>query len=47
MRMDVVWRIADNMNALMAIPNLIALTFLGRIVLKDTKDYLKRIGENG
>lgn len=44
MRMDVVWRIADNMNALMAIPNLIALIFLGKVVLIDTREYLKRIG---
>jgi len=42
MRMDVVWRIADNMNALMAIPNLIALAFLSKKVLEDTSDYLKR-----
>lgn len=42
MRMDIVWRIADNMNALMAVPNLIALTFLSKKVLEDTEDYLKR-----
>ncbi|MCX4267505.1 MAG: sodium:alanine symporter family protein [Lachnospiraceae bacterium] len=45
MRMDVVWRIADNMNALMAIPNLIALTFLGKVVLTDTRNYLEKIEE--
>lgn len=43
MRMDVVWRIADDMNALMAIPNLIALVFLAQVVLEDTREYLKRI----
>lgn len=43
MRMDVVWRIADNMNALMAIPNLIALAFLRKVVLLDTQNYLGRI----
>lgn len=47
MRMEVVWRIADDMNALMAVPNLIALAFLGRIVLRDTRDYLKRTGTAG
>lgn len=42
MQMEVVWRIADNMNALMAIPNLIALTFLSKKVLGDTADYMER-----
>lgn len=43
MRMDIVWKIADNINALMAIPNLIALLFLSQEVIKETKQYLTKI----
>ncbi len=34
-----VWLLADTLNALMAIPNLIALLLLGPVVFKLTKDY--------
>lgn len=36
----VVWNLADALNALMAIPNLIAVLFLSGIIAKDTKFYL-------
>ncbi len=36
-----VWAIADTLNALMAIPNLIALALLSGIVIKSTKEYFE------
>lgn len=38
--LDVVWDIADILNALMAIPNLIAVLFLSPVIVKETKRYL-------
>lgn len=38
--LDVVWDIADILNALMAIPNLIAVLLLSPVVVKETKRYL-------
>jgi len=35
-----VWNIADTLNGLMAIPNLIALAFLAPQVVKLTKEYV-------
>ena len=40
--LDMVWLIADTLNAFMAIPNLIALLLLGPMVFKLTKDYFKK-----
>ncbi|MPN62821.1 hypothetical protein SDC9_210574 [bioreactor metagenome] len=40
MNLSLVWSIADSMNALMAIPNLIALLLLSRVLIKETKKYL-------
>lgn len=40
MNLSLVWSIADSMNALMAIPNLIALLLLSGVVVKETKKYL-------
>ncbi|MEM6405954.1 MAG: sodium:alanine symporter family protein [Pseudomonadota bacterium] len=37
-----VWLLADTLNALMALPNLIALLLLSPIVFKMTRDYLAR-----
>ena len=37
-----VWTIADIFNALMALPNLIALILLSGIIAKDTKQYFKK-----
>jgi len=38
--LGVVWNIADIMNALMALPNLIALLLLSRVLIRETKKYL-------
>lgn len=35
-----VWNIADSMNALMAIPNLISLLLLSKVLVKETRKYL-------
>jgi len=35
-----IWNIADGMNALMAIPNLIFLLFLSGVLVKETNKYL-------
>ncbi len=43
--LDLIWIIADNLNALMAIPNLIALILLSKVVSRETKDYIKRMKE--
>ena len=46
MTVEAVWTIADIFNALMALPNLIALLALSGVVLHETKEYWKRMGEN-
>ena len=38
--LDIVWNAADCMNALMAIPNLIALLMLSGVIARETKHYL-------
>ena len=38
--LDIIWNIADCMNALMAIPNLIALLLLSGVAANETKKYL-------
>lgn len=38
--LDIIWNIADCMNALMTIPNLIALLLLSGVAAKETKKYL-------
>ena len=35
----IVWALSDIFNALMAIPNLIGLIFLSKVVLDETKKY--------
>lgn len=46
--LGVVWNIADIMNALMALPNLIALILLSGVLIRETKKYLwqDRLDEN-
>jgi AGCS family alanine or glycine:cation symporter len=39
--MNMVWLIADTLNAFMAIPNLIALLLLGPLVFKLSRDYFR------
>ncbi len=40
--LDIIWNIADCMNALMAIPNLIALLLLSGIAARETKEYFAK-----
>ncbi len=39
--LDFVWLVADTLNALMAIPNLIAVLLLSNVMVKDTKKYIR------
>lgn len=41
--LDLIWTIADNLNALMAVPNLIALIFLAGVVVRESDDYINRM----
>lgn len=41
--LDVVWDIADILNALMALPNLIAVLLLSPVIVKETKKYLDNL----
>ncbi len=41
--LNLVWDLADTFNALMAIPNLIALLFLSNTIVKETKRYINDI----
>jgi AGCS family alanine or glycine:cation symporter len=47
--LTLVWNLADCMNALMAIPNLLSLLFLGGIIIHETRKYLwsNRLDEEG
>ena len=42
MNLAIVWNLADCMNALMAIPNLLSLLFLSGIIVHETRKYLWR-----
>ena len=39
-KIDIVWLVADCFNALMAVPNLIALIFLSKVIVTTTKEHL-------
>lgn len=41
--LDLVWLIADTLNALMAIPNLIAVLLLSNIMVADTRKYINNL----
>ena len=41
-KLSFIWLVADTLNALMAIPNLIALLLLSPVVFKLTRDYFSR-----
>lgn len=45
LELNLVWLIADILNALMAIPNLVAVILLSGTIAKDTKYYLKHLDE--
>ena len=38
--LDIIWNIADSMNALMTIPNLVALLLLSKVAAQEIKQYL-------
>ncbi|EMB55710.1 sodium/alanine symporter [Streptococcus mutans 11A1] len=42
LELDLIWTIADIVNGLMAIPNLIALLALSPIIITETRNYFKR-----
>lgn len=44
--LSLAWDIADTLNGLMAIPNLIALVGLSGVVVKETKDYFNNRAKN-
>ena len=41
--LDVVWSIADILNAFMAVPNLIAVLLLSPVIVKETKKYINNL----
>ncbi|MFP4503010.1 MAG: alanine/glycine:cation symporter family protein [Candidatus Hydrogenedentota bacterium] len=41
--LDLVWTIADTLNALMAVPNLIALLGLGGVIVRETRNYERKL----
>jgi AGCS family alanine or glycine:cation symporter len=41
--LGLVWTVADNLNALMAVPNLVGLLGLSGVVVKESKDYVQRV----
>ena len=43
--LDLVWTIADILNALMAIPNLIAVLLLSGVTARETNYYLNHLEE--
>lgn len=43
--LDLVWTIADILNAFMAVPNLVAVLLLSGTIAKDTKHYLRNLDE--
>ena len=43
--LDLVWTIADVLNALMAIPNLVAVLLLSGVIAKETRYYLANLDE--
>lgn len=49
LNLAVVWNLADSMNALMAIPNLLSLLLLSGVIASDTRKYLwnNRLDEKG
>lgn len=43
LKLEAIWILADIVNGLMAIPNLIALLALASVVVAETKDYLQKV----
>ncbi|MDA3977994.1 alanine/glycine:cation symporter family protein [Gallibacterium sp. AGMB14963] len=42
-KLEIIWSLADIVNGLMAIPNLIALIGLRKVIIEETKDYFARL----
>ena len=45
-KLDLAWAVADTLNGLMAIPNLVGLAFLSPVVVKLTKEYFASVKAN-
>lgn len=45
-KLDLVWSLSDTFNGLMAIPNLIGLLLLSKVIVKETQDYFNSKGQN-
>ena len=45
-KLDLAWAVADTLNGLMAIPNLVGLAFLSPVVVKLTKEYFATVKAN-
>ena len=43
MKLEFVWNFSDLMNGMMAIPNLLALLILSKVISSETKTYFKSI----
>jgi AGCS family alanine or glycine:cation symporter len=39
--LDIVWNLADTLNALMALPNIVAVLLLSKVIVDETNKYLK------
>lgn len=44
-RLELIWSISDTLNALMAVPNLLAVLMLSGTIAKDTRYYLRHLDE--
>ena len=42
-KLNVVWTVADILNALMAIPNLVAVLLLSNVIVKETRKYINNL----
>ena len=47
LKLDLIWILADIVNGLMALPNLIALIGLRKVIINDTKEYFDRLRQQG
>jgi AGCS family alanine or glycine:cation symporter len=43
LKLELIWIIADIVNGLMALPNLIALLALSPVIIRETKNYFARM----
>ena len=45
LQLELVWSISDALNALMALPNILAVLLLSREIARDTRYYLNHLDE--